>query len=123
MISRRVYEILGMYSRIDDRPWLPTQLAIFFFVVSCLFVILVISHFGFHFGFDGGIRRLIALIPVHCFLITFLDNQVTTYFRLSCWWDVQPNTTTTYFHMFCIHYPHTISVYDHRDLMFNLLAF
>ena len=34
-----------------------------------LFVILVISHFGF----EGGICLLITLVPVHCFLITF-DN-------------------------------------------------
>ena len=40
----------------------------FVFVVSCLFVILVISHVGF----EGGICLLIALVPVHCFLITFI---------------------------------------------------
>ena len=39
----------------------------FVFVVSCLFVILVI----YDFGFEGGICLLIALVPVHCFLITF----------------------------------------------------
>ena len=32
----------------------------------CLFVILVISHFGF----EGRICLLIAPVPVHCFLIT-----------------------------------------------------
>ena len=44
-----------------------------YFVVSCLFVILVISHFGF----EGRICLLIALVPVHCFLITFsIDFRV-----------------------------------------------
>ena len=33
----------------------------FVFVVSCLFVILVISHFDF----EGGICLMIALVPVH----------------------------------------------------------
>ena len=31
-------------------------------IVFCLFVILVISHFGF----ESGIRHLIALVRVHC---------------------------------------------------------
>ena len=39
----------------------------FFLIVFCLFVVLVISHFGF----EGGICFLIAPVPVHCFLITF----------------------------------------------------
>ena len=46
----------------------------FVFGVSCLFVILVISHLGF----EGGICNMIALVPVHCFLITFtLHSQGT----------------------------------------------
>ena len=36
--------------------------------VFCLFVTLVISHFGF----ESGICLLIATVPVHCFLITFI---------------------------------------------------
>ena len=32
-------------------------------------MILVISHLGF----EGGICHLIALVPVHCFLITFIN--------------------------------------------------
>ena len=37
-------------------------------IVFCLFVILVI-------GFESSIRLLIARIPVHCFLVTFLLNK------------------------------------------------
>ena len=39
-----------------------------------LFVILVISHLGF----EGGICHLIALVPVHCFLITFTNDTIGT---------------------------------------------
>ena len=39
----------------------------FILIVFCLFVIFVISHFGF----EGGICLLIASVPVHCPLITF----------------------------------------------------
>ena len=40
---------------------------LFVLIVFCLFVILVIPHFGF----ESGICLLIAPVPVHCFLITF----------------------------------------------------
>ena len=43
----------------------------FVFIVFCLFVILVISHFGF----ESRICLLIAPVPVHCFLVTFLLNK------------------------------------------------
>ena len=39
----------------------------FVFIVFCVFVVLVISHFGI----EGGICLLIAPVPVHCILITF----------------------------------------------------
>ena len=42
----------------------------FVLIVFCLSIILVISHFGF----EGGICLLIAPVPVHCFLITFLGK-------------------------------------------------
>ena len=41
-----------------------TQFVLF---LLCLFVILVISHFGF----EGGIWVLIAPVPGHCLLVTF----------------------------------------------------
>ena len=37
-------------------------------------MIFVISHFGF----EGGICLLIALVPVHCFLITFRSDKKKT---------------------------------------------
>ena len=43
----------------------------FVIIVLCLFVVLDISHFGF----KSGIWLLIASIPVHCFLVTFIDNS------------------------------------------------
>ena len=42
-----------------------------FVLVFCLFVILVISHFGF----ESSICLLIAPVHVHCFLVTFLFNK------------------------------------------------
>ena len=41
-------------------------------------MILVISHFGF----EGGICLLIALVPVHCFLISFGSPGISTCFSL-----------------------------------------
>ena len=38
------------------------------------FVILVISHLGF----EGGICHVIALVPVHCFLITFVVHSYSS---------------------------------------------
>ena len=43
----------------------------FVLIVLYLFVILVISHFGF----ESKICLLIAPVPVHCFLVTFLLNK------------------------------------------------
>ena len=43
----------------------------FVLIVFCLFVILVISHFGF----ESRICLLIAPVPVHCFFVTFLLNK------------------------------------------------
>ena len=43
----------------------------FFLIVFCLFVILVISHFGF----EIRVCLLIGPVPVHCFLVTFLLNK------------------------------------------------
>ena len=40
----------------------------FVLIVFCLFVILVISNFGF----ESWICLLIAPVPVHCVLVTFL---------------------------------------------------
>ena len=38
--------------------------------IFCLFVILVISRFGF----EGGLRFLTAPVPVHCSLATYVSN-------------------------------------------------
>ena len=43
----------------------------FVLIVFCLFVILVISHFGL----ESRICLLIAPAPVHCFLITLFFNK------------------------------------------------
>ena len=43
-----------------------------FSLVFCLFVILVISRFGF--GFEGLIWVLIASVPDLCILLTFKDT-------------------------------------------------
>ena len=43
----------------------------FVLIVFCLFVILVISYFGF----ESRICLLIAPVPVHCVLVTFLLNK------------------------------------------------
>ena len=43
----------------------------FVLIVFCLFVILVISHFGF----ESSICLLIAPVHVHCFLVTFLLSK------------------------------------------------
>ena len=43
----------------------------FVLIVFCLFVILVISNFGF----GSRICLLIVPVPVHCFLVTFLLNK------------------------------------------------
>ena len=44
---------------------------LFVLIVFCLFVMLVI----FHLGFESRICLLIAPVPVHCFLVTFLLNK------------------------------------------------
>ena len=44
----------------------------FVLIAFCLFVVLVISHFDF----EDGICLLIALVPVHCLLITFISKNV-----------------------------------------------
>ena len=43
----------------------------FVLIVFCLFVILVISYFDF----ESRICSLIAPVPVHCVLVTFLLNK------------------------------------------------
>ena len=45
----------------------------FVLIVFCLFVILVISHFGF----EGGLCLQTASVPVHCFLITFIHIDIS----------------------------------------------
>ena len=40
-------------------------------IVFCLFVILVISRFGF----DGGVWFLIAPVLIHCLLVTFIKHS------------------------------------------------
>ena len=54
----------------------------FVFIVFCLFVILVTSHYGF----ENGVSLLIAPVPVHCFLITFNNKiwQFSKYIPFSC---------------------------------------
>ena len=43
----------------------------FVLIVFCLYVILIVSHFGF----ESSICLLIAPVPIHCFLVTFLLNK------------------------------------------------
>ena len=50
----------------------------FALIVFCLFVIVVISHFGF----ESRICLLIAPVPVHCFLITFVGLSCHTFTAL-----------------------------------------
>ena len=50
-----------------DTTFLSCRVATLWEIVLCLFIILVI----FHFGFKSRIWPLIAPVPVHCGLVTF----------------------------------------------------